>query len=126
MSHKEEHDIERRWGENEEELGSVQHALEAFQDIAYLPDYIEHFEALSVEEWRGIGSNPKEAFRKLKRETETAKLDYEQQTNLVQRTFKNYIDCLEMTNNLKVKKYANQLMRMLDGGKLYDYEYIDG
>ncbi|HDR4873412.1 TPA: hypothetical protein QCR24_004287 [Bacillus cereus] len=126
VSHKEEQEIERRWEENEEELSSVQHALEAFQDIAYLPDYIEQIEDLSVEEWRGIGSNPKEAFRKLKWETETAKLNYEQQTNLVQRTFKNYIDCLEMTNNLKVKKYANQLMRMLDGGKLYDYEYIDG
>uniref|UniRef100_UPI0020403C12 hypothetical protein n=1 Tax=Bacillus cytotoxicus TaxID=580165 RepID=UPI0020403C12 len=125
-SYQEERNLEKQSHENEEELGAVLYTLEGYKDIAYLPVYTEQTKVLSKEEWKSIHANPKEAFRKQKRETETAKLDYEQQTNLVRRTFKQYLDRLEMTHNPKVKTFADQLMRLLDGEKLYDYDFIHG
>ncbi|WP_098375709.1 hypothetical protein [Bacillus cereus] len=79
---------------------------------------------LPTEEWKSIYSNPMETYRKLKRETETAKSNFEQQRIRVRRAFQQYIECLEMTNNHKLKIFADQFTRLLEGEKLFDYEYI--
>ncbi|MGH1287789.1 hypothetical protein [Bacillus toyonensis] len=123
-SYEEQEQLECKYKLKEEEWRAVCHVLEAFQDITYLPVCTEHTIVLSTEEWKSIYSNPTETFRKLRRETETGKSDFEQQRIRVRRAFQHYIECLEMTNNHKVKIFADQFTRLLEGEKLFNYEYI--
>lgn len=123
-SYEEQEKLEFKYKQKEEEWRAVCQVLEAFQDIADLPVCTELTMVLPTEEWKSIYSNPMETFRKLKRETETAKSNFEQQRIRVRRAFQQYIECLEMTNNHKVKIFADQFTRLLEGEKLFDYEYI--